>query len=325
MLGWKRLGGLVVVAAISFETQTAYAQDVDEGNRSAARDLGYEGVDLLQKGDAAAASERLERAYEVLRVPTIGLWSARALVANGKLLEGSERYIEVSRLPVTGDASVQESAKADAAREREALLPRVPTLVIKLDGAPDVNTQVLLDGAPVPRALWGVRRPVNPGQHVVSAGSATQTVQVQEGESKNVVLGLWKSATVPAPPRPVTSPPAPAPAADRRGDVQRKAGWALLGVGGAGLVLGAVTAGLAVGKRSSISQYCDGRDCYPPSHATVDAYNTLRTTSTVGFIVAGVAAGGGLALLLTAPKPYRAGLTLRGSVGLSSVALQGAF
>ena len=41
--------------------------------RAAARDLGAEGVESYQAGNYAAASQQLGRAFEILRVPTLGL------------------------------------------------------------------------------------------------------------------------------------------------------------------------------------------------------------------------------------------------------------
>src|SRR5688572_10915705 len=120
---------------------------VDEGTRAAARELGYEGVELFQKGDFAAASERLERAYQVLRVPTIGLWSARALAKLGKLVEASERYLEIGRLELGGEVAVQEQAQRDAARERDDLSKRIPSLIVRLRDADGASAKVTIDGA----------------------------------------------------------------------------------------------------------------------------------------------------------------------------------
>ena len=71
--------------------------------------LGYEGVAAYQKGDYVSARDKLERAYRVVRAPSLGLWSARALEKSGKLVEASERYLEVTRLEVkAGEAAVQQ-------------------------------------------------------------------------------------------------------------------------------------------------------------------------------------------------------------------------
>ncbi|HEY4160327.1 MAG TPA: hypothetical protein VGM29_19580, partial [Polyangiaceae bacterium] len=57
----------------------SHAQQADDVERSAARELGTAGVEAYQGGDFLTASDELERAYRVRRVPALGLWSARAL------------------------------------------------------------------------------------------------------------------------------------------------------------------------------------------------------------------------------------------------------
>src|SRR5689334_3893827 len=94
--------------------------------RAGARDLGPGGVEAYQGGNYTLATDKLGRAFEILRVPSLGLWSARALAKSGKLVEASERYLVVTRLDASGDIAVQNQAKAEAATEREALLPKIP-------------------------------------------------------------------------------------------------------------------------------------------------------------------------------------------------------
>src|SRR6516164_5582103 len=114
----------------------AGAEDVDAANRALARQLGNAGVDAFQAGDFVAASEKLEKAYAILKAPSLGLWSARALKAIGKHIEASERYLEVTRLDAAGgDVSVQRKAQLDASLELDALRPKIPSLSIRLQGA----------------------------------------------------------------------------------------------------------------------------------------------------------------------------------------------
>ena len=121
---------LSVVGALSSAHATA------DGDRAVARKLGYAGVEAYQAGRYPIASEQLERAYAVLRVPSIGLWSARALARNGKLVEASERYLELARLELSeGDQRVQQRALEDAAKELAELDKRVPSITVAVEGA----------------------------------------------------------------------------------------------------------------------------------------------------------------------------------------------
>ena len=159
---------------------------------------------------------------------------------------------------------------------------------------------ILLDGVVVPRALLEVKRPVNPGKHQISAGDVTREVSLREGQTLEVSLTPKVSGSPAAPSTPATEAAINPPDPDRRaapeprdsgaqpGSKQRLAGWIAIGVGGAGLVIGGVSAGLAVSKKSSISDDCPDDACFPNAHGEADSYNSLRTVSTVGFIVAAV-------------------------------------
>ncbi|HEY4159182.1 MAG TPA: tetratricopeptide repeat protein, partial [Polyangiaceae bacterium] len=87
-----RLGTWLTVLATVGLPQIAHAQAVDDATRSAARNLASAGVQAYQANDYPAARDKLERAYQVLRAPSLGLWSARALVKVGALVEAGERY-----------------------------------------------------------------------------------------------------------------------------------------------------------------------------------------------------------------------------------------
>src|SRR5262249_24059762 len=74
------------------------------------------------------------------------------------------------------------------------------------------------------------------------------------------------------------------------------------GVGGAGLVFGAVTGLIAMGKHNDLSNNCKNGTCGTDQQSNVDGYHTMGTLPTVGFIIAGVGSAAGTVLLRTAPK-----------------------
>jgi len=288
---------------------------VDDETRAAARKLGTEGVRAYQAGNYDEASERLERAFSLLEAPSLGLWSARALEKRGQLVKAAERYLKTTRLPVEagGEANVQEQAKADAAAEREALLPRIPELVIQIEGAEASDVEVTVNGAPVKSALIGTARPTDPGvaEIVARRGSAEvrQQIELGEGQSRTVTLNLetgeataQEGAVVAA-----TGPAAPAeedraPTAGSKSRWQVPVGWTFLGLGVAGLATGGIVAGLAAGEYDAAAAGCNNNVCPPGSEDQVAGYNTMRVVSTVGFIAGGVFAAAGVTFLLTAPK-----------------------
>lgn len=334
----RRALSSALVAVVLQTVASAHAQD-DAANRAAARKLAEDGVAALQNGDSATAVQKLEKAHQMLAVPTVTLWSARALMKRGAWVEAAERLREVKRLPASGEAAVQEQAKRDAEKELNDLLPRIPNLVVTVaDATPDVT--VTLDGAQLPAALLGEDRPVNPGKHqlVAQRGSERQSLEVSvaEGERKPVELRLnGNASTAPAgaaPAAPLSATPptdaAPAPA----GSSKNTLAFVALGAGAVGLVVGGVTGGMAVAKNNSLNDNpaCDSgaNVCTHAAEDDVKSLRTLRTVSTIGFVAGGVLVAGGVVLWLTRDSSSAtAARSRRVALGLSPgfVQLRGSF
>jgi len=301
----------------------AQAQEVDDAARAAARKLGYAGIEAYQANDYKNALDKLDRAYKVLKAPSLGLWSARALLANGQLVEASERYMEVTRLSVaSGEKAVQEQAKLDARRELDALTPRIPSLVIRLEGAFASDVTVTVEGVAVPSALIGEGRPTNPGKHRIEGRRGTERVQAEvvlrEREEKSVILrfnpaGALQSAPAAGAGAESTPPPAgttapvepgnesPQPKRKDSGAAVRTMGWVSIGLGAAGAGVAVTTGILALQKKRDIevSGDCEG-GCKETGR--VQNFNTLRTICIVSSVGAGVLVVTGIALLVAAPS-----------------------
>jgi hypothetical protein len=316
----------------------AQAETVDDASRNAARRLAQEGVASYNQGDYSKAGEQLERAYAVLRVPSIGLWSARALSKLGHWVEAEERYLEVTRLSTTaGDAAIQKKARSDAQLEADALGARIPTVTFDLAGVAPDEVELTIDGVKVPSALAREPRAVNPGAHSVQAKRGAEIVSVPvtvaEGESKPVRLRF--AATAPAAgaaaaPAPIARDQLarePAPASDHSapaaGSTRRTVGWVGLGLGGAGLALGGITGIMTASAHSSLQPHCNGSVCDPAKQSDVSSYNSLRVISGVSLIGGALLAGTGAALLLTTPS--RAGVRTDAYIGLAEVGVRGRF
>jgi hypothetical protein len=335
---------LALIFGLLLFASEAAAQGVDDASRAAARQLGYSGVEAYQAGDYAPANDKLDKAYRTLQLPTLGLWSARAMVMLGKLVEGSERYREVQRLnnASEGDAAVQRKAQADAAAELQTLLPRVPALVVQVQGARAAEVSLTIDGVAVASSLIGEPRPVNPGPHAIEGARGTERATAQatlhEGERKTVTLSFSSALPAesppaapppvggaPAPAPPVAPPPATAPEQPPKSSPLKTIGWIGIGVGGAALVASGVTALLALGKKGDLddSPNCvDGR-CSVLERDPVDGYASLRTISTVSFYAGVALAAAGTVLLVSAPSGDERGVSLR--VGPGAASLHGRF
>jgi hypothetical protein len=268
------------------------------------------------------------------------------MVQLGLLVEASERYVEVTRLEAaSGDRELQEEARRVAAEEREALLPRIPQLKLVVEGVSPDQVQIQLDGKDVPPSLLGMQRPVNPGTRQVVGRLGEQVVTEQvalaEGEAKELTLRFAPPASAPAPPPAAAPGPgasSPPPGAQSRalgepdagpesGDLQRTLGWVSIGVGGAGVVVGAITGAILLSQKSKLDDgdCLDGR-CGPDEQDRVESYNSLRPVSTTGFVVGGVGLAAGLTLLLTAPPAAeQAEAHVAPWVGIGSAGIAGRF
>jgi len=329
---------LVCAAALGFAVfglcPDARGQEKDDATRAAARGLGISGVENYQAGRYEQATDELEKAYGILRAPSLALWSARALVKRGLLVEAARRYLEATGLQAPiGDATVQKQAIADARAELAELEPRIPSLSIRLVGAASAEVAVTIDGKAVESSLLDSPRLVNPGAHEVIATRGSERVSaratVSEGQQRDVTLQFRADGE--AAPPPAAKPNAPSSGSAPHGDAaaprpdgggtgsRRSISIVALAAGGAGLVLGGVAGGLAYSKKSELDATGKCTDGCPSSLAgDVDQLHLYRTLSTAGFIAGGVLTGLGVVLWVTAPASHgreaRALLTPNGVV-----------
>lgn len=187
-------------------------QPVDAATKSAARTVAEEALKLYDKGDYAGAYEKANRANDLVHAPTMALLTGRCLEKLGRLVEASEKYLEAARAPLEASASAaQKSAQSEAEKARTALMPRIPSVELTLD-PPAPQARVTLDNKPVPPAMVGIKRPIDPGKHTVSVArgseSATQEFTLEEAASVRVVLKApGKSGAAYYPPPPMAGPP----------------------------------------------------------------------------------------------------------------------
>jgi len=310
---------------------TAFAADaVDDATRNTARKLGYAGVEAYQAGDYRTASEKLEKAYAVLRVPSLGLWSARALVKLGKWVEGAERYTQIGQLGASsGNEAVQKRARADAESELAALTPKIPSITVQITGATLAEVSVQIDGAPIAQELLGEARPVNPGPHKVeglrNSEQAVLELSLAESEHKPAVLVFH--TPVAAAPLAAQTTAAPPPESDSHPGLGRQRTLALIagGVGVVGIGVGTVFGFKSKSDHDEAEKYCTGSQCSDPRGVSAgnDAH-AAGNVSTVAMIVGGVGLAGAAVLWFTAPHAS-ASTSARLGVGVGTLQVRGQF
>lgn len=336
-------GALLLLPVTSFaqsdEPPAAAAPDAgpSSADRATARTLAQEGYEALNAKDYATAADRFQRALGLVHAPTLLRDLARSQVGLGRLVDAHESYSQIIREGVAADAPAPwHKALADAKAEIVAIPPRLPYVTITVAGPG--SPKVTIDGKPIPVASLGVKRPIDPGRHEVRAlangyYTARKTVTMNEGESLNIAFELEEAP-----------PDAPARVDDEtKGEVVvtfADPAWrkplmiTSFAVGGAGLVLGGVTGIMALSKHSQLSTDCARGTCGPDQKADLDAYHTLGTLATIGFVVAGVGATAGTVLLFVTPQPIdeedapkkdSAKVTWSPFVGLGSAGVEGTF
>ncbi len=230
---------LAFVAAVFALPASARAQSagtpsatISDADRKAARDLFFQGVDLQNAGKFAEALDKFQRAQAVVNAPTNLLHIAECQAAETKLVEAAETYRAVGRFNLGPNPPAPfVAAQSQAAAELAQLEPRIPELTIDV-APPNIPTvQVTIDDQPIPTALVGVSRPVNPGPHKIAAQAPgysreEKTVDVKERSKQKMTLELKATGGVtygpagaaagaaaqpgPTPPPPASSAPPPA-------------------------------------------------------------------------------------------------------------------
>ena len=315
---------LVALSAAS----VARAADPTASDIAAARQLATEGVKLADQNRCDDAVDKLARAEQLYHAPTVLGRLGECQVLLGKLVEGSENLQRVVREPLPANAPPAYVKARDRAKKMlDVAKPRIAKLIVKVVAPAKTEVEVQLDAEPLSSALVGAERPTDPGDHVVVATAvgmkrAEEKFELQESETKTVTITLV--------PDPSYKPPtAPVPKETPKRD--RTLAWASLGVGGAGLAMGAIFGGLALGKKGSLDGQCTAdKICGPGAQSDLDAAQTLATISTVGFIVGGVGVAAAVVLFLWPdPKPETAevkkGVFLRPFVGPGSLGVVGTF
>ncbi len=313
-------------------------EPVDDTTRNAARNLAEQGRDAFDQADFERSRDLFRRAYELVQAPTLALYEARSLDKLGRLVEAEEAYLRAVRAPLGPDSpEAFRKAVREAEQELLQLEPRVPKVTIVITGpaAEAPQLEVSVDRERVQSALIGVEMPVDPGQHELEArvpGGARSRVafSVAESEHKRVELRVDSAVSAVRPasrPSAATSlhaPPAPSPSAS---SWHRPTAWAAGGLGLVGVGTGVVAGMMAGSKRSEAEQQCPNRACVEGTSGAeaLGSFRTLRTVSTIGYVVGVVGAAASVTLFLTAPSraPKRASVGVW--LGASSAGLMGAF
>ncbi|MDC0740699.1 hypothetical protein [Polyangium mundeleinium] len=310
-----RIRRTFLLAAALLLTTQAHAQP-SAASRQTARTLLLEGRELLESGDARAALAKFRAAHEIMGVPTTGLDVAKALEALGQLIEARAMAYEVTQMPLPPNAPAAfTNAQAAGEQAVEALDSRIPSLMLRIEGAPREAVRVTVDGETIPAAALTMALARNPGSHeIVMTAPGYRTVR------RSVVLkdGVLAAVEVPI-------------VLERDIDITTKvdattkteAGrskaliYAGVGVAGALAAVGVgtrIASWVVYGKANAIDPtVCGQKDRLPQCSADFNKYERTRValnfTSLFTLLGAGVVGGATAAYGLTAGKTPAKGPT----------------
>ena len=238
---------LASALAIVGTANPAFAQSDLE--RAAARDAAADGSTAYNAGRYEQAIDSLSRAEQLVHAPTHILLLARSQAKLGRLVAARESYLKVTReVLATNAPKAFVAAQGSAQEELPAIEARLPTVVVTLQGATAAEASVDMDGTKLPAAMIGIRLPVDPGQHVFKASTATAqsapvTVTLAEAATQSVLLSLQANAASAPAPGPISTTAVAggplAPESDQpKPQTLRIASYVSLGVGVLGVGFG---------------------------------------------------------------------------------------
>ncbi|GAC1352923.1 MAG: hypothetical protein NVSMB1_20740 [Polyangiales bacterium] len=266
-----------------------------------ARELFVEGLKLEERRRWSEALSAFRRVAAVRTSPAVRFHIALCLENSGRLVE-AQREFDGARVDVGDDPNSDAQLVATrAAKHSDDLRLRIPQIVLRLPS--DVPTAIVeIDGAAAPVALSaaGSAFHLNPGVHhlrVEAEGrlSFRKEIDLQEkGEPLTIDLNLPRKA--PDEPSGKGLPEAVSRGSQADPPVSAapstKGPWVYIvgGVGVASLVGSGIAFGLRASSLSKLASNCpNSQHC---SDVNADLYQSTRTYTTLGNVLAGVGAAG---------------------------------
>jgi hypothetical protein len=315
---------LGIVASVGFASGDARADEPTAADIASARKIGFEGIQLAEKGNCAAAIDKLARAEKLFHAPTTLGRLGECQVLTGKIVEGTENLGRVARDELAANAPAAfVTARARARKQLSLATPKLAHAKIIVKAPPDAAVSVTVDSAPVNAANLGEDRMLDPGPHVVEAAApgyfkAHAEINLQEGGSEQVTLKLIvdpeaaraarvaAAATAPSPSASTSPPPSSTPGTEARSPATEASGpnrtlaYVVLGVGVVGLGVGTVFGLNAMSKKNDLSSACPNKNCRASEQSNIDSAKSAGTISTIAFGVGGAAVILGGVLFFTA-------------------------
>ncbi len=301
---------LLVLVALPETTTLAQPRDpAAEAAMKAARPYAEKGFALFEQERYAASITEFERAEARYHAPPHLLYIARAQAKLGRLIEardGLQAIVDETLDDHSPKAFLvaQVEAKADLGE----LEGRIPTLQVAVSGPGADGATLTVDGREVgapPQTLE-----LDPGHHTIEAQGdgawvPAQSVTLEPGDRTEITLEMQ---------------------ADDGDDSLLMPAVVCFGLGGLGLVIGTITGVVSLNQTAEIDEQCDGDHCPAGLEGDADTAKATGNASTAFFVIGGMAAAAGAALLLfDSPAGSDSAASLQLRVGPGALQLQGTF
>lgn len=292
-----------------------------KSERDMARALMDEGDAKVETKDYEGALRAYRAAHTIMNVPTTGIEVARVEAELGRLVAARKVALEIAQMaPKPGEPKPFVEARAEAQKLAASLEARIPTLTIQFEGvSPSAPVELKIDGVLVPSEEVRAAHPLDPGKHDVSAVASgvpavSKQIELAESQRLSITLSLGRGSSVETPSHGL-SPLV----------------YVGFGVGGAGLIAGAITGGLSLSAAGSVEDLCPGGVC--PTQSTLAEANPqndkallLANVSNVAFALGVVGVGVGVAgIFLSGDKKADQTAALRVTVGPTGLGVAGRF
>jgi hypothetical protein len=265
-----------------------------EGTRSEARAVAEQGDAQFYAGRCDRAIALWRRAFGVYPAPTILLRIAQCEALVGRVVAAAATLEEIlAEDPPPDTPAIFAAARDEARRELPVLRARIATLrvdvhprgVEPLPGAPAIEIEIEVDGAPAPTN--GAPIPLDPGAHRLRVRAARarweREVRLEDGEALTIDVPLLVE------PLPTVSPR------------QRTAGLSTFGAGMVSVVTGVGFAVSALSTAHALTGACGAgwASCPPSARGGIDRVRDYSIAADAALAGGGVLVVGGAVLLTT--------------------------
>lgn len=293
-----------VVGVLVLGIALASAAPARADNQQTAQALFDEGRRLMQANQYSEACPKFAESQRL--DPGAGTLLNLALCYE-KNEQLATAWITYTQAVEDADRSGRQEWAKRAKDKATALAPHLTSITIAVPKAARVDgLEVTRDGEKVNTAGFGVKVPVDGGDHVIEAtapGKETWTHHVtapaRDGNLTVTVppLAAAKTEVTPAPVTPKKEPAT-------KGGTQRTLGIVVGVIGIAGLGVGTGFAIRAAGKHSDAKKDCNAAEteCGPNGLSEYSAAKSSANIATIGVIAGAAFVLGGVVLYLTAPK-----------------------